>query len=385
MTSYDSYFQVSGVTFVASTGDTGSPGGYPAYSPYVVAVGGTALTIDANSAYVSEIGWSDSGGGTSLYESEPSYQTSVQSTGKRTIPDVSFIASDATELYLYFNAGWYGVYGTSCGAPCWAGIFAIVNQLRVSAGLPVLNASSSPTQALTLLYALDASSPSSFHNVSSSPQVSNGSYSTAPGYDEVTGLGSPAANQLITYLVQSVPTGAPTLVSSYDTGTSGDNITYYNNSNLSNVLKFTVTGTISGATVTIYADGAAIGSVTANSTTTSVTTSGNYTLTDRTHAITAKQTESGKAASSASSALTITIDTTPPAVTINQAAGQADPTATSPINFTVVFSEPVTDFSTGEVTLSGTAGGSLAAAVTNPNGDQKTYNVAVSGMTSGER
>src|SRR3989442_1655387 len=33
-------------------------------------------------------------------------------------------------------------------------------------------------------------------------------------------------------------------------------------------------------------------------------------------------------------------DTTPPSVTINQAATQADPTSSAPINFTVVFSEP---------------------------------------------
>jgi serine protease AprX len=43
-------------------------------------------------------------------------------------------------------------------------------------------------------------------------------------------------------------------------------------------------------------------------------------------------------------------------VTINQASGQVDPTNSSPINFTVVFSEPVSDFATGDVTLSGTAG-----------------------------
>src|SRR5438477_11164615 len=36
-----------GVTFLASTGDSGSPGGFPAYSPNVVAVGGTALNVDS--------------------------------------------------------------------------------------------------------------------------------------------------------------------------------------------------------------------------------------------------------------------------------------------------------------------------------------------------
>src|SRR5262245_46673911 len=33
-----------GVTFVAATGDNGAPGLYPAYSPNVLAVGGTTLT-----------------------------------------------------------------------------------------------------------------------------------------------------------------------------------------------------------------------------------------------------------------------------------------------------------------------------------------------------
>ena len=42
------------------------------------------------------------------------------------------------------------------------------------------------------------------------------------------------------------------------------------------------------------------------------------------------------------------IDTTDPDVTINQAGSQADPTSSSPINFTVVFNEPVTGFATGD-------------------------------------
>jgi len=71
-------------------------------------------------------------------------------------------------------------------------------------------------------------------------------------------------------------------------------------------------------------------------------------------------------------------DTTPPTVTINQARAQADPTRTSPINFTVVFSEPVSGFATGDVTVTGTAPGTKTATVT---GSGTTYNVAVSGMT----
>ena len=68
-----------------------------------------------------------------------------------------------------------------------------------------------------------------------------------------------------------------------------------------------------------------------------------------------------------------------PMITINQAVAQADPTATGPIDFSVVFSKPVSDFATGDVTVGGTAGGAKIATVT---GSGTTYNVAVSGMTT---
>ncbi|NJM55993.1 MAG: hypothetical protein HC841_08960 [Verrucomicrobiae bacterium] len=70
-------------------------------------------------------------------------------------------------------------------------------------------------------------------------------------------------------------------------------------------------------------------------------------------------------------------DTTPPTVAINQAAEQPDPTSSSPVNFTVVFSEPVTGFTGGDVILGGTAGATSKAV----SGSGTTYNVTVSGMT----
>lgn len=89
---YDSYFTRPGVTFVASTGDYGAADPeYPAFSPNVLAVGGTSLLLNNDNSYQSETGWgyySDgsgefigSGGGISQYESEPAYQAGVQSTG----------------------------------------------------------------------------------------------------------------------------------------------------------------------------------------------------------------------------------------------------------------------------------------------------------------
>ena len=74
-----------------------------------------------------------------------------------------------------------------------------------------------------------------------------------------------------------------------------------------------------------------------------------------------------------------TVDHVAPTVTINQASGQVDPTNASPINFTVIFSESVANFATGDVTISGTAGGSKTGTVT---GAGTTYNVAVTGMTT---
>jgi hypothetical protein len=71
------------------------------------------------------------------------------------------------------------------------------------------------------------------------------------------------------------------------------------------------------------------------------------------------------------------IDATPPSVTINQAASQADPTNASPISFTAVFSENVTGFDGSDVSLSGTAGATTAVV----SGGPSSYDIAVSGMT----
>ncbi|MBL7701932.1 MAG: proprotein convertase P-domain-containing protein, partial [Ferruginibacter sp.] len=83
------------------------------------------------------------------------------------------------------------------------------------------------------------------------------------------------------------------------------------------------------------------------------------------------------ASTSTDNTVTFNLVVAAPTVTINQAAAQADPTGTSPINFTVVFDQPVTGFATGDVTLSGTAGATTGTVT----GAGTTYNVAVSGMT----
>ena len=71
-----------------------------------------------------------------------------------------------------------------------------------------------------------------------------------------------------------------------------------------------------------------------------------------------------------------------PTVTINQASTQADPTNASPVNFTAVFSKPVTGFTSSDIILSGNAGATTAVVTEIAPNDGTTFNVAVSGMTT---
>lgn len=84
----------------------------------------------------------------------------------------------------------------------------------------------------------------------------------------------------------------------------------------------------------------------------------------------------------ASNTLGIVYDTAAPAVAINQASGQTDPAHSSPINFTAVFTEPVTGFTGSDLTLGGTANPTAAIVTQVAPMDGTTYNVAVSGMNA---
>ena len=144
--------------------------------------------------------WASSGG-PSQYETEPAYQEGVQSTGFRTLPDVAFDADFNSGVWCYDSYNYpsdplgepYG--GTSLGSPCWAGLIAIANQGRVAAKEKVFNSGNDPTQILQAIYSLPSSD---FHDITSGY---NG-YSAGPGYDFVTGRGTPLANELIPGLMR---------------------------------------------------------------------------------------------------------------------------------------------------------------------------------------
>jgi hypothetical protein len=182
-----------GVTFLAATGDQGSPAtGYPALSPNVIAVGGTSLSVGTDNSYLGESAWSGSGGGLSLQESQPGYQVgnvNGASTTVRSAPDVSMDADPQTGVIVIDSYAGISedIGGTSLATPMWAALIAIADQGLALRGQPTLDGQS---QTLPMLYAL---SSSDFHDIT----TGDNGFPATPGYDMASGLGSPIANLLV--------------------------------------------------------------------------------------------------------------------------------------------------------------------------------------------
>jgi subtilase family serine protease len=265
-----------GITIVAPTGDAGAADcdndvsvaqqglsvDLPGALPYVTSVGGTRFSEGTGAywapatsnpstalSYIPEISWNDTGlagvsglaatgGGSSIYFPKPSWQTGtgVPADGARDVPDISFSASGNHDGYIVcsedntstvpntfvpeptcengfrrvradprLNQTFAVFGGTSAGVPILAGVVTLLNQVgNTPAGQGNIN---------PRLYALAASSPSSFHDITTGNnavpyQPSNLSncppaavvvgYNAGTGYDMVTGLGSINAQSLVT-------------------------------------------------------------------------------------------------------------------------------------------------------------------------------------------
>lgn len=189
-TFYDSHFNKTGVAITFSSGDSGykAGAGYPASSPYVTAVGGTTLTLNADKTYAGETAWSGAGSGCSIYESKPLWQTDA-GCAKRTVADVSAVADPNTGAAVYDSvrysgrSGWFQVGGTSLSSPLVAGVYALSG-----------NTGNATSPANYLPYAGYASATTNFHPViSGSNGICGGSYlcTALVGYDGPTGLGTP--------------------------------------------------------------------------------------------------------------------------------------------------------------------------------------------------
>jgi subtilase family serine protease len=201
------------VTVVASSGDTGAVSdegpprqvSMPASDPLVLAVGGTALdAASPGGAYQGEMAWNGgddaSGGGYSRLFARPSYQDGVARAGAtRGVPDVAANADSDTAMALEYSDGEFRpASGTSASTPLWAGVIALADQ-QAGRHLGFVNLA---------LYAI-ARGPAyhrAFHDVITGdnsvlwPTGVFVGYNAGPGWDPVTGWGSPDARYLVPLL-----------------------------------------------------------------------------------------------------------------------------------------------------------------------------------------
>lgn len=139
------------------------------------------------------------------------------------------------------------------------------------------------------------------------------------------------------------PPGIPALVAASDTGSSSsDRITKLNNSP-GNTLTFTVGSTVSGETIRLFANGTEVGTAVATGTTTTITTTGSFTLPDGTVSFTATRSNS-VGTSNPSTAQVVRIDTTPATLMVVSPTPAAQNPSVSSI--TLSYSEAVSGGST---------------------------------------
>ena len=181
--SLDPAFAHPGIPITFASGDSGyenheSPvepnvPSYPAGSPGVIAVGGTTLSAAANTRGWAESAWPHSGGGCSLYEPKPWFQTD-SGCSHRMANDVAAVAE---HLSIYSSRSWITVGGTSAAAPIIAAVEALASPAARSLGAAAFY-----------------QSPSSLFDAASGSNGScGGSYlcSAGVGYDGPTGVGTP--------------------------------------------------------------------------------------------------------------------------------------------------------------------------------------------------
>jgi len=196
-----------GVSVFVASGDSGALAGprkqcgskpsvaYPASDPSVIAVGGTSLQLNNDQSISSETAWRLSGGGKALPFLRPIWQVAPQlGPGKyRQVPDVAFLADQNTGVQVYFRGHRIIAGGTSLGAPAWAGIWSVIEQDAAQSGKSV-------AAGPRLVYRVANSSAytSAFHDITSG---SNGVYHAHPGWDRVTGWGTPDAANLASSLL----------------------------------------------------------------------------------------------------------------------------------------------------------------------------------------
>ncbi len=209
----------------------------PSAQPYVTGVGGTNLdSVGTPPGWApSETGWTQSGGGISSLWPAPVWQSSatpgvrnsytsgspcglyLKGTYCREVPDVSAEAGQCVAQYA--TGGWQCGTGTSYAAPIWAALTALIDDSSASCR-------KTPVGFLNpALYKLAVSTPADFNDITSGDNdrlnAHSGAYPATPGYDMVTGLGSPEGANLAQSLCRlSAPLWTPQATAANETSTS---------------------------------------------------------------------------------------------------------------------------------------------------------------------
>jgi subtilase family serine protease len=229
----------------------------PTNSAWVTSVGGTSLAVGKNDTYMFETGWGTdkaalaadgkswlsmpggfnggSGGGTSTLVPQPYYQSGIVptslseangSTPMRTVPDISAVADPNTGFLVGQTQSWpdgsvsydeYRIGGTSLAAPVIAGIQALASQAHHQpigfANPAIYSRYGSPLVHDVTDHPLGADQDIAVARVDFANTVDSTdgtkvslrtlgkdtSLQAVKGYDDVTGIGSPAPGYVNSY------------------------------------------------------------------------------------------------------------------------------------------------------------------------------------------
>lgn len=173
-----------GITVLSASGDSNQVD-VPSNSPYVTAVGGTNVELNADNTWKAEQSWGLSGCGRSRLFSTPSWQSGEYSkaNGLRTVADVSAVVGPYWVKYL---GKWTYADGTSASTPVFAAVVALVNQYRRAQGKPNVG-------WLNPIIYKHTATRAAFRDIT---QIGWGGCATTAGYDLATGIGSPKAAEL---------------------------------------------------------------------------------------------------------------------------------------------------------------------------------------------